>query len=137
MISSRRRVGRADEASRVCDVLIIRVKSVIGYVYWTLHSIMEHEIGPDELLSSAVVRAVSAAEDREPLALPPLAGVLDPDALDVIFAADGCGEPKTGGRLSFVYSDSRVTIENGEYLSIQPLLKSRRSPRRHMGCPER
>ena len=89
---------------------------------------MEYELGADELLSTAVVRAVSAVEGRKPLDLPPLAGVLDTDALDVLFAADGTGEPKSGGRLSFVYSESRVTIENGEYLSIEPMSVSRPHP---------
>ena len=88
---------------------------------------MEYEIGAGELLSTAVVRSVSAMEGREPLDLPPLANVLDPDALDVLFATNGIGEPKSGGRLSFVYSESYVTIENGEYLSIQ-LTGSAESP---------
>lgn len=82
---------------------------------------MEYELDGDELPSSAVIRAVSAVEGDDPLRLPPLAHVLDTDALDVLFASDGRGEPKTGGRLSFVYSKSWVTIDNGEYLTITPL----------------
>ena len=94
----------------------------------TLSASMEYELGADALLSTAVVRAVSAVEGREPLDLPPLAAVLDTEALDVLFAPDGSGEPKSGGRLSFVYSESRVTIENGEYLSIEPMSVSRTHP---------
>ena len=93
---------------------------------------MEYEVGPDEFLSTAVVRSVSAVEGREPLELPPLATVFDTAALDVLFATDGTGEPKSGGRLSFIFSESYVTIENGEYLLIRPLrdAQSRRRPRR-------
>ena len=82
---------------------------------------MEYELDAEELLSTAVVRAVSAVEGREVLDLPPLATVIDPDALDMLFATNGTGEPKSGGHLSLIYSQSRVTIENGEYLTIQPI----------------
>ena len=92
---------------------------------------MEYEIGENESVSMAVVRAVSAIEDRDPLSLPPLANVLDTDALDALFDARGDGTPRPGGRLSFVYSNCRLTIDNGEYLTLQPLKPSFRktSPR--------
>jgi hypothetical protein len=82
---------------------------------------MEYEIGPNESASTAVVRAVSAVEGREPSTLQSLAYVLDTDALDALFEARSNGQPRTGGSLSFVYSGCRVSIENGEYLSIEPL----------------
>ena len=82
---------------------------------------MEYELGPDESVSTAVVRAVSAVEGREPCSLRPLAYVLDPDALDALFESRATGEPRTGGWLSFVYSGCRVSIDNGEYLSIELL----------------
>lgn len=92
---------------------------------------MEYEVDPEELLSTAVIRSVSAVEGREPLDLPPLTNVIDADALDVLFATDATGKPKSGGRLSFIYSESRVTIDNGEYLSIQPLRDSRKRRPQH------
>ena len=82
---------------------------------------MEYDIGVEEPVSMAVVRAVSAVEGRDPLSLPPLANVLDTDALDTLFDAQWGGTGRTGGRLSFVYSNCRLTIDNGEYLTIQPL----------------
>lgn len=99
----------------------MRVKTVMSYDVRDRLSSMEYELDGDEWPSTAVVRAVSAVEGQDPLNLPPLAHVLDPDALDVLFAANGRCGPKTGGRLSFIYSKSRVTIDNGEYLTIQPL----------------
>lgn len=82
---------------------------------------MEYEIGSSESISLAVVRAVSAVEGREPDSLPPLANVLDPEALDGLFAPRPGGTARAGGRISFVYSTCRVTIDNGEYLTLQPI----------------
>lgn len=82
---------------------------------------MEYELGADESVSVAVVRAVSAIEGRDPRTLPPLSEVLDPEALDDLFEAQSDGRPRVGGRLSFIYSNSAVTIENGEYLSLDLL----------------
>jgi hypothetical protein len=82
---------------------------------------MEYEIERSESVSRAVVRAVSAVDGRKPGSLPPLGRVLDPDALDALFDARSDGEPRTGGRLSFIYSRCRVTLDNGEFLTIQPL----------------
>lgn len=88
---------------------------------------MEYEIGPNESASTAVVRAVSAVEGRKPESLRPLAYVLDPAALDALFESRQNGQPRTGGRLSFVYSDCRVSIDNGEYLSIEPIERVHRA----------
>lgn len=89
---------------------------------------MEYEIGPTEPVSTAVVLAVSAVEGQEPCSLPPLTYVFDTDALDALFKSQSNGHPRTGGCLSFVYSDCRVSIDNGEYLSIEPLESVRRAP---------
>jgi len=80
---------------------------------------MEYDIGNDEPVSMAVVRAVSAAEGREPLSLPPLANVLDIDALNALFESRCDGTARTGGQVSFVYSNCRLTIDNGEYLTVK------------------
>lgn len=88
---------------------------------------MEYEIGPNESASTAVVRAVSAVEGREPDSLRPLAYVLGPDALDALFESRSNGQPRTGGCLSFVYSGCCVSIDNGEYLSIEPLERVHRA----------
>jgi hypothetical protein len=82
---------------------------------------MEYEIGPDESVSTAVVRAVSAVNGRDPLSLRPLTEVLDPDALDMLFGSRHDGAPRLAGRLMFVYSNCCVTVDNGEYLTLQPI----------------
>jgi hypothetical protein len=82
---------------------------------------MESEIGVDEPVPSAVVRSVSAVVGQDPLSLHPLERVLDTDALDALFDHRSNGDPRTGGRLSFVYAECRVTVYNGEYLTVDPL----------------
>lgn len=82
---------------------------------------MEYEIGTDEATSTAVVRAVSAVEGRDPRSLRPLADVLDPTALDSLFGSPGEDSSGVGGRLRFVYSRCWVTIDNGEYLTLEPI----------------
>lgn len=69
----------------------------------------------------AVVRAVSALEDREPDQLQPFGEVLDPDALDSIFGTLCDGRPRIGGHVSFVYSSCHVTVDHGEYLTVEKL----------------
>ncbi len=82
---------------------------------------MEYEIEAGELTSTAVVRAVSAVEGRDPRSLRPLADVLDPGALDALFGSQNNGPPRSGGRVSFVYSKCRITVDNGEYLTLHPI----------------
>ena len=92
---------------------------------------MEYEIGADESVSTAVVRAVSAVEGRDPRSLRPLTDVLDPDALNDLFGSRSDGTSRPGGRLTFVYSECRVTVDNGEYLTLYPIdlgIRAERGP---------
>ena len=82
---------------------------------------VEYEIGPDESVSTAVVRAVSAVEGRDPRSLRPLGEILDPAALDALFGSRDGGILRLGGRLTFVYSECHITIDNAEYLMLQPI----------------
>ncbi len=104
-------------------VLMIRVKKYWWFPCESPRATMEYEIGADESVSVAVVRAVSAVDGREPCSLPPLSHVIDTDALDVLFDPQSDGHTRRGGRVSFVYDHCRVTIDNGEYLTIHPLDK--------------
>jgi len=81
---------------------------------------MEHTKNPATSMTVAVVEAVSSFEDCEPTDLPPLYRAVDTDALDALFAT---GPGATGGRdcvVSFAFSDSYVTIENGERIVVEP-----------------
>ncbi|OLZ41518.1 hypothetical protein A6E15_11225 [Natrinema saccharevitans] len=79
--------------------------------------------------SQAVIEAVAEAEgvppeDLAPPAYEPLHAVVDPDALDALFAARSEGADRPGGTVSFrfcsydvtVDGDGRVTLEE----SIEP-----------------
>ena len=105
----------------VKPVLIIRVKNVGAFCRVARIRPVEYEIEAEDSVSTAVVRAVSAVEGRDPCSLRPLADVIDPTALDSLFDPRYDGTPRTGGRLSFVYSDCCITIDNGEYLTLQLL----------------
>ncbi len=98
-----------------------RVKTVGAFDCVAQIRPVEYEIGPGESVSTAVVRAVSAVKGREPGSLRPLTDVVDSTALDSLFDPRDNGTPRTGGRLSFVYSDCCITIDNGEYLRLQLL----------------
>lgn len=82
---------------------------------------MEYEIQEDEQVSTAVVFATSKVSGEEPCSIPSLTDVVDTDALDTLFAAKQTGEPRSGGRVLFVYNECRVTVENGEYVTVEKL----------------
>lgn len=103
------------------SVLIIRVKFDTYFTSPAIHQNVRYDIGSDEPVSMAVVRAVSAVEGRDPLSLPLLTNVLSPDALNALFGPREDGTARTSGQLSFVYSNCRLTIDKGEYLTVQLL----------------
>ena len=102
-------------------ILMTRVKNSMNFHRLPRRSTVEYEIGDGESVSTAVVRVVSAVRGREPHSLQPLADVVDPAALDALFDPRYDGTPRTGGRLSFLYSDCHITIDNGEYLTLRLL----------------
>ncbi|MUV88800.1 hypothetical protein GJ629_01940 [Halapricum sp. CBA1109] len=90
---------------------------------------MEYECGPNEKISLAVVRAVSTVVDRDAPDLRPLAEILDTDALDALFSPRTDGTFRIGGEVSFVYSGCRVSVQNGEYVTVHRLDPDRASRR--------
>lgn len=89
---------------------------------------MEYEIEGDESVSMAIVRTVSAVKGWEPCSLQPLSDVIDPDALDALFTPRPSDTPRAGGRLSFSYSSCRVTVDDGEFLTVEPFETTRVPP---------
>lgn len=82
---------------------------------------MDYDIASDEPVSVAVVRAVSALGGHDPYSMGPLTEVVDPDALDALFAVRNDGNSRIGGRVSFVYENCRVIVDSGEYIAVRPL----------------
>lgn len=91
---------------------------------------MEYEIEQDEPVSTAVVRTVSAVEGREPCSLQPLSDVIDPDALDALFAPRHNDAPRSGGWVSFGYSSCHVRVHDGASLTVEPEETGRVPPAR-------
>lgn len=73
----------------------------------------------DSLVSTAIVRAVAAAEGVDPLELQPLGQAIDTDALDRIvdsLAEDG----ERPGRLEFPYAGHVVAVNGTGSFTIEP-----------------
>jgi hypothetical protein len=50
--------------------------------------------------------------------------VVDSDALNAVFGPRCDGTPRPGGRITFVYSEHRITVDDGEYLTLHPVYTS-------------
>ena len=79
---------------------------------------MKYDIGPDESLSLAVLKATDMYREADPTDTETLYEVVDTDALDELFAPATEDTPRSSGRVSFVYRGCHVTISHGECLTI-------------------
>lgn len=72
----------------------------------------EHTTQPETTPSVAadVVSKIAEREGIEPTELRPLHGVVDPDALNAIFAARAPGVARAGGRVTFPYCGYVVQV---------------------------
>ncbi|WP_408959375.1 HalOD1 output domain-containing protein [Natrinema sp. 74] len=68
-------------------------------------------------VSVAVVTAVAARRDVDPIELPPLYEWLDPDALDALFAPMQRGGSRSG-HLEFTYDGHEITVDCTDEMSI-------------------
>jgi len=70
-------------------------------------------------VSNSVIATVAEAEDRDPTEIsPPLYEVINPEALDQLFAAT----PTTGrmsGEVRFSYKGYEVTVSGDGYVSVE------------------
>lgn len=82
---------------------------------------MDYEIAAWETVSMGVVRAVSSVLGHDQCEIRPLGEILDPDALNSLFAPRENGEHGSGGEVSFIYSGCRVTVQNAEYISVEQI----------------
>jgi hypothetical protein len=76
--------------------------------------LVEVDVGPDESLSSAVVRALDAVFETRSVDLPPLYRAIDPDTLDDLFPA-----AQETGRVTFAYEGYLITAAVGDAVAIR------------------
>ena len=82
---------------------------------------MEYEIDADESTSVAVSKAIDRCDYADPRDSETLHEVVDPDALDAIFAPIDEDTPRSSGRISFIFRGCRVSVSHNEYLTITPV----------------
>lgn len=82
---------------------------------------MGYQIGPTESVSAAVLEAIRACGGRESPDKRTLDEVVDPDALDNLFAPTSDESPRPGGRVSFIHGNYQVVVQHGEYIEVHPL----------------
>lgn len=73
----------------------------------------QYPVPEDESVTVHLVRAIATAADVDPADLtPPLYEVVDPEALEALFAPTAGGATRRG-RVEFAYDDYRVTVSAG------------------------
>ncbi|QLG27112.1 hypothetical protein HUG10_05940 [Halorarum halophilum] len=82
---------------------------------------MKYQMNSGEAVSTAVIQAVSTAENTPVQSLPPLTESVDPDALYNIFSLQNGKTPDRWGSTSFTFSTSLVTISHSEYIEVTPM----------------
>lgn len=70
--------------------------------------------------SEAVLSAVATATGRDPLDLPPLYSVLDPDALDSLFTRRLHGRHRQDATVRFEYVGCRVSVRAHGTVLVEP-----------------
>jgi len=84
--------------------------------------VIRHRDG-NEQPSESVVSAVSEATDTDPLEMPRLGDVIDPDALDALFLAESAWAEPDGegsGTVSFRFNDCDVTVRADGQTVVSP-----------------
>ncbi len=92
-------------------------------------AVERYDLSSDEPISTGVVMAIAAASGTEPAptadttggtqALEPLYTVVDPDALDALFRADGSGAAGPE-RVTFTYHGYEVTVTDDRQVRLEP-----------------
>jgi Halobacterial output domain 1 len=72
-------------------------------------------------LTERVVAAIADANNTSVNDLPPLYEVVNPDALDNLFARTSAGNIRSDGHVTFMYAGYEVTVTHNEVIDIEPL----------------
>ncbi|WP_255167998.1 HalOD1 output domain-containing protein [Natrononativus amylolyticus] len=76
---------------------------------------IQAEVAEESCVSQKIVEAIAEAEETEPIELtPPLYEVIDPEALENLFANN-----QTLGKVVFNYNSCEVTVFSDGYISVK------------------
>lgn len=75
--------------------------------------------GADDSLSFAVLNAVATEESVDVDHLPPIGEVLNPDALDALFAPRPDGTPRQGGQVIFEFYGHIVSVDADGQVAVE------------------
>ncbi|WP_435180294.1 HalOD1 output domain-containing protein [Halorussus sp. AFM4] len=78
-----------------------------------------YEPDDTERVSTAVLTAVDAASETDARKLKPLYEVVDPDALDALFAPRDDGTPRDGdGHVTLLYGPYRIRVADDDRIAV-------------------
>jgi hypothetical protein len=80
-----------------------------------------HDVAASGSPSLAVVEAVCRVVGESPTAIDPLAGVIDPEALDALFRPTGRGPARADGTVTFAFCGCEVVVEGSGEITVVPL----------------
>ncbi|WP_222920140.1 HalOD1 output domain-containing protein [Natrinema sp. SYSU A 869] len=69
----------------------------------------QYDVTGSQQVTAQIVEAVAAQKEVDPLDLQPLYEIVDPEALEALFAPTSAGTERDG-RIEFTYAGCRVTL---------------------------
>lgn len=81
---------------------------------------MRYDPSMDIELTSVVVDALADVAGVDPVEIPPLSDVVDPDAMNALFRPKPDGTPRTRGQLTFTHFGHEVVVEGEGRIEIAP-----------------
>lgn len=81
---------------------------------------LRHDWRSDESVATAVITGVAAVTNTPPTEMDPLFEILDPDALDQLFASTAGGSSRDDGRISFEIEGCAVTVDATGEIALTP-----------------
>ena len=97
----------------------VNIKGVLNVDEPTV--VMKYETDPPKNICVSVVEAVSIAENKSPNSLPPLYYAIEPEVLEKLFEKSKSEPHGRFCQLTFVFSESLVTVEYDENITVEPI----------------
>jgi len=74
-------------------------------------------------IGTVVVELVGLATDTDPIDLPAIWEVVDPEAVETVFGPQSASDGVPNAQLSFEYGDCRITVRDDRTVVVQPLAR--------------